>query len=111
MHPDARSAKLSAWLPYWLEQHIAPRRKLSTYDKYEAHIRLYLFPLLFPLLGTKRLESLSVADVRRFLTRIQARIRPRPRRRHTECCGPPSRRLYERNWSRGTWHRWWSRHG
>jgi hypothetical protein len=41
---------------------VKPRRKLSTYDKYEAHVRLYLVPKL----GAKRLESLSVADVRRF---------------------------------------------
>ncbi|MDX3262658.1 site-specific integrase [Streptomyces sp. MI02-2A] len=62
-----RSAKLSEWLPYWLEHYIRPRRKLSTYDKYETHVRLYLVTLL----GTKRLESLSVADVRRFITRVQ----------------------------------------
>ncbi|MGY5045443.1 tyrosine-type recombinase/integrase [Streptomyces sp. 900105755] len=63
-----RSAKLSEWLPYWLDNVIKPRRKLSTYDKYEAHVRLYLVPLL----GTKRLESLGVADVRRFLVRLEA---------------------------------------
>ncbi|MFJ9819960.1 tyrosine-type recombinase/integrase [Streptomyces sp. NPDC101151] len=62
-----RSAKLSEWLPYWLAHYVEPRRKLSTYDKYETHVRLYLIPLL----GTKRLESLSVADVRRFITRMQ----------------------------------------
>lgn len=62
-----RSAKLSEWLPYWLEHYVEPRRKLSTYDKYEVQVRLYLVPLL----GTRRLESLSVADVRRFITRVQ----------------------------------------
>ncbi|SES23049.1 tyrosine-type recombinase/integrase [Streptomyces qinglanensis] len=62
-----RSAKLSEWLPYWLENVVRPRRKLSTYDKYEAHVRLYLVPRI----GTKRLESLGVADVRRFLTRLE----------------------------------------
>ncbi len=62
-----KSAKLSEWLPYWLENVIKPRRKLSTYDKYEAHVRLYLVPLL----GAKRLESLGVADVRRFLVRLE----------------------------------------
>ncbi|MFF1321201.1 tyrosine-type recombinase/integrase [Streptomyces chartreusis] len=62
-----RSAKLSEWLPYWLDNVIKPRRKLSTYDKYEAHVRLYLVPLL----GAKRLESLGVADVRRFLVRLE----------------------------------------
>ncbi|WP_086798528.1 tyrosine-type recombinase/integrase [Streptomyces caniscabiei] len=62
-----RSAKLSDWLPYWLDNVIKPRRKLSTYDKYESHVRLYLVPLL----GSKRLESLAVADVRRFLVRLE----------------------------------------
>ncbi|WP_019549330.1 tyrosine-type recombinase/integrase [Streptomyces sulphureus] len=61
-----RSAKLADWLPYWLEHVVRPRRKLSTFDKYEAHVRLYLVPMI----GTKRLESLGVADVRRFLTRL-----------------------------------------
>lgn len=62
-----RSAKLGEWLPYWLDNVIKPRRKLSTYDKYEAHVRLYLVPHL----GAKRLESLAVADVRRFLVRME----------------------------------------
>ncbi len=62
-----RSAKLSEWLPYWLDNVIKPRRKLSTYDKYESDIRLYLVPLL----GSKRLESLGVVDVCRFLVRLE----------------------------------------
>lgn len=62
-----RSAKLSEWLPYWLDNVIKPRRKLSTYDKYEADVRLYLVPLI----GAKRLESLGIADVRRFLVRLE----------------------------------------
>ncbi|MGW1517645.1 tyrosine-type recombinase/integrase [Streptomyces sp. NPDC002287] len=62
-----RSAKLSEWLPYWLENVIKPRRKLSTYDKYESHVRLYLAPMI----GGKRLESLGVADVRRFLVQLE----------------------------------------
>lgn len=62
-----RSAKLAEWLPYWLDNVIKPRRKLSTYDKYETHVRLYLVPLL----GAKRLEALGVADVRRFLVRLE----------------------------------------
>ncbi|XMN08433.1 tyrosine-type recombinase/integrase [Streptomyces griseobrunneus] len=62
-----RSAKLSEWLPYWLDNVVKPRRKLSTYDKYEAHVRLYLMPMI----GGKRLESLGVADVRRFLVQLE----------------------------------------
>ncbi|MEU3746879.1 MULTISPECIES: tyrosine-type recombinase/integrase [Streptomyces] len=62
-----RSAKLSEWLPYWLDNVVQPRLKLSTYDKYEAHVRLYLIPMV----GSKRLESLGVADVRRFLVQLE----------------------------------------
>lgn len=62
-----RSAKLTEWLPYWLEHIVQPHRKRTTYAKYETHVRLYLVPLL----GTKRLESLSVADVRRALVQLQ----------------------------------------
>ncbi|MEV0138447.1 integrase [Streptomyces sp. CB00316] len=62
-----RSAKLSEWLPYWLDNVVKPRRKLSTYDKYEAHVRLYLVPMI----GGKRLESLGVADVRRCLVQLE----------------------------------------
>lgn len=62
-----RSAKLAEWLPYWLENIVRPHRKRTTYAKYETHVRLYLVPLL----GTKRLESLSVADVRLALVQLQ----------------------------------------
>ncbi|MET8504150.1 site-specific integrase [Streptomyces sp. NPDC004787] len=62
-----RSAKLSEWLPYWLDNIIKPRRKRTTAAKYEVHIRLYLVPML----GAKRLQSLSVADVRRFLVQLE----------------------------------------
>ncbi|MFG3363360.1 tyrosine-type recombinase/integrase [Streptomyces sp. NPDC090032] len=62
-----KSARLADWLPYWLENVIKPRRKRTTYAKYEVHVRLYLVPML----GTKQLESLSVADVRRFLNRME----------------------------------------
>ncbi|MYX32268.1 MULTISPECIES: site-specific integrase [unclassified Streptomyces] len=62
-----RSARLGEWLPYWLENVIKPRRKRTTFAKYEVHVRLYLVPLL----GSKKLEALSVADVRRFLARLE----------------------------------------
>ncbi|MEU3772394.1 site-specific integrase [Streptomyces sp. NPDC032472] len=65
-----RSAKLSEWLPYWLDHYIQPpRRTPATYEKYEAHVRLYLEPMI----GSKRLESLGVTDVRGFLKRLEAR--------------------------------------
>lgn len=62
-----RSARLGEWLPYWLENVIKPRRKRTTFAKYEVHVQLYLVPLL----GSKKLEALSVADVRRFLVRLE----------------------------------------
>ncbi|MFD3570255.1 tyrosine-type recombinase/integrase [Streptomyces sp. NPDC058667] len=61
-----RSMKLSEWLPYWLDNIVKPHRKKTTAAKYEVHVRLYLVPLI----GSKRLESLSVADVRRFLVQV-----------------------------------------
>ncbi|MGW2348161.1 tyrosine-type recombinase/integrase [Actinacidiphila glaucinigra] len=62
-----RSARLGEWLPYWLENVIKPRRKRTTFAKYEVHVRLYLVPML----GAKKLDALSVADVRRFLARLE----------------------------------------
>ncbi|WP_369144031.1 tyrosine-type recombinase/integrase [Streptomyces sp. R44] len=62
-----RSMKLAEWLPYWLDNIVKPRRKRTTAAKYEVHLRLYLVPML----GTKRLQSLSVADVRRFLVQLE----------------------------------------
>ncbi|MFF0748568.1 tyrosine-type recombinase/integrase [Streptomyces sp. NPDC004267] len=62
-----RSMKLSEWLPYWLDNIVKPHRKKTTAAKYEVHVRLYLVPMI----GSKRLESLSVADVRRFLVQLQ----------------------------------------
>ncbi|UUN27677.1 tyrosine recombinase XerC [Streptomyces sp. FIT100] len=62
----SRSAKLSEWLPYWLEQYVRPNRKRTTYAKYEMHVRLYLVPLL----GSRRLESLTTANVRQMLSKV-----------------------------------------
>ncbi|MFF3939191.1 site-specific integrase [Streptomyces phaeofaciens] len=64
----SRSAKLSEWLPYWLEEYIRPHRKRTTYVKYEMHVRLYLVPLL----GSRRLESLTTANVRQIISKVTA---------------------------------------
>ncbi|MER6631115.1 site-specific integrase [Streptomyces sp. NPDC000987] len=64
----SRSAKLSEWLPYWLEEYVRPHRKRTTYVKYEMHVRLYLVPLL----GSRRLESLTTANVRQMVSRVTA---------------------------------------
>ncbi|MCX4408945.1 MULTISPECIES: tyrosine recombinase XerC [Streptomyces] len=62
----SRSAKLSEWLPYWLAEYIKPQRKRTTYVKYEMHVRLYLVPLL----GSRRLESLTTANVRQMISKV-----------------------------------------
>ncbi|MEU3477147.1 tyrosine-type recombinase/integrase [Streptomyces sp. NPDC033754] len=62
-----RSMKLAEWLPYWLDNIVKPRRKRTTAAKYEVHVRLYLVPMV----GSKRLESLSVADVRKFVVALE----------------------------------------
>ncbi|MFF2436642.1 tyrosine-type recombinase/integrase [Streptomyces sp. NPDC058107] len=61
-----RSAKLSEWLPYWLEEFVKDDRKKTTYAKYETHVRRYLIPQV----GSKRLETLGAADVRRMLAAV-----------------------------------------
>ena len=64
-----RSMKLAEWLPYWLDNIVRPRRKRTTAAKYEVHVRLYLVPMI----GSKRLESLSVADVRKFVVALETK--------------------------------------
>ncbi|MFJ7203253.1 tyrosine-type recombinase/integrase [Streptomyces sp. NPDC098789] len=61
-----KSARLSEWLPHWLEEFVRSERKKTTYAKYETHVRRYLIPNL----GSKRLESLAVTDVRRMLAAV-----------------------------------------
>ncbi|MEV7179217.1 site-specific integrase [Kitasatospora sp. NPDC093679] len=65
-----RSAKLSEWLPYWLEHFIKPNRKRTTYDKYGMHIRLHLLPVL----GSKSLEGVGTADVRRLIATVTKKV-------------------------------------
>ncbi|MTE19669.1 tyrosine-type recombinase/integrase [Streptomyces sp. TRM43335] len=67
-----RSAKLAEWLPYWLENVIRPNRKRTTYSKYAMHVRLYLVPLL----GSKRLETLSPRHVRTFVAEVSRKASP-----------------------------------
>ncbi|MEU7164264.1 site-specific integrase [Streptomyces morookaense] len=67
-----KSAKLAEWLPYWLDNIIKPRRKRTTYAKYEMHVRLYLVPML----GSKRLEALGPRHVRVFLADLARKTTP-----------------------------------
>jgi integrase len=55
--------RLDEYLDYWLREVVGPNRRLSTYERYEVGVRLYLKPGL----GHYRLKSLSVPIVQAFL--------------------------------------------
>ncbi|UQI48463.1 site-specific integrase [Streptomyces sp. HU2014] len=67
-----KSTKLAEWLPYWLDNVIKPRRKRTTYAKYEMHTRLYLSPML----GSHRLEALGPRHIRAFLVDLAGKTTP-----------------------------------
>ncbi len=60
--PD-QAWRLGPYLDYWLENFVKRNRRPATYALYETNIRLYLKPGL----GGRKLASLSVADVQRFI--------------------------------------------
>jgi integrase len=62
-----RSWTVGAYLAYWLDHVVTPRRRPKTVIAYEGAVRLYLVPLL----GAKRLEKLTPRDVRAMLDRCR----------------------------------------
>ncbi|SHL69066.1 site-specific integrase [Actinacidiphila paucisporea] len=61
-----RHRTLDAFLSYWLESIVRPNLAPLTYVSYEGSVRLYIAPHL----GTKRLDKLTVRDVREWLTKL-----------------------------------------
>ena len=59
--PD-RSTSLRAYLEYWLHE-IAAHKRATTLRGYESAVRLHIVPVL----GTKRLDKLTGADVRHLI--------------------------------------------
>ncbi|WP_207309718.1 site-specific integrase [Streptomyces kasugaensis] len=57
---------LDAFLSYWLESIVKPNLAPLTYVSYEGSVRLYIAPHL----GPKRLDKLTVRDVREWLTKL-----------------------------------------
>jgi integrase len=57
------TSTLADYLDYWLADVVRPFRRANTYDSYETMVRLHITPYL----GRKRLDRLSVADVRQWL--------------------------------------------
>ncbi len=102
LHTEARKGPvatrhrtLDAFLSYWLESIVRPNLAPLSYVSYEGSVRLYISPHL----GAKRLDKLTVRDVREWLTRLAGICqccaqgkdakRPPDRRRccaNGECC-------------------------
>jgi Phage integrase, N-terminal SAM-like domain len=58
-----RTPKLKEYLTYWLDQVVRTSLKPKTAETYAMHVRLYIIPGL----GEKRLDKLTVRDVRGWL--------------------------------------------
>ncbi|MEU2901696.1 site-specific integrase [Streptomyces globisporus] len=61
-----RHRTLAAFLAYWLDSIVKPNLAPLTYVSYEGYVRLYIAPQL----GAKRLDKLTVRDVREWLTKL-----------------------------------------
>lgn len=60
-HTDVRaSTTVKAWSETWLAEHVQPKARPATYDGHSSAVRRWIVPVL----GRKRLDALSPADVR-----------------------------------------------
>lgn len=73
LHADAkkgpvatRHRTLAAFLTYWLDSIVKPNLAPLSYVSYEGYVRLYIGPYL----GPRRLDKLTVRDVREWLTKL-----------------------------------------
>ena len=102
---QTRHRTVAAFLSYWLDSIVKPNLAPLSYVSYEGSVRLYIAPHL----GTKRLDKLTVRDVREWLTKLagicqccaQGKDAKRPKERQRccavgECCEAyPSRRVVQ----------------
>ena len=66
--PRARERQtVDEYLDYWLEHVVRPERRLTTYAGYETMVRLHIKPLI----GTRKLDELGPADVRRMVAALR----------------------------------------
>lgn len=61
-----RHRTLAAFLAYWLDSIVKPNLAPLSYVSYEGYVRLYITPHL----GAKRLDKLTVRDVREWLVKL-----------------------------------------
>ncbi|WP_042408811.1 site-specific integrase [Streptacidiphilus carbonis] len=73
LHSDAKagpvataSPTLAEYLAYWLREVVEPGLKPKAAETYDMHVRLYLVPGL----GSKRIDKLTVRDVREWVNRL-----------------------------------------
>ncbi|MFF9162379.1 tyrosine-type recombinase/integrase [Streptomyces longwoodensis] len=102
---QTRHRTVEAFLAYWLESIVKPNLAPLSYVSYEGSVRLYINPHL----GGKRLDKLTVRDVREWLTKLagicQCCVQGKDAKRTTarqrccavgECCEAyPSRRVVQ----------------
>ncbi|MEU0771226.1 site-specific integrase [Streptomyces albogriseolus] len=100
-----RHPTVGAFLSYWLDSVVKPNLAPLSYVSYEGSVRLYIAPHL----GSKRLDRLTVRDVREWVTKLstvcqccaQGKDAKREARRRRccavgECCEAyPSRRVVQ----------------
>ncbi|ALV54458.1 integrase [Streptomyces sp. 4F] len=100
-----RHPTVGAFLSYWLDSVVKPSLAPLSYVSYEGSVRLYIAPHL----GSKRLDRLTVRDVREWVTKLSTvcqccaqgkDAKREPRRRRCcavgECCEAyPSRRVVQ----------------
>jgi integrase len=102
---QTRHRTVEAFLSYWLNSIVKPNLAPLSYVSYEGSVRLYIAPHL----GSKRLDKLTVRDVREWLTKLagicQCCAQGKDAKRHEgrqrccaigECCEAyPSRRVVQ----------------
>jgi integrase len=100
-----RHRTLAVFLAYWLKEIVKPNLAPLTYVSYEGSVRLYINPHL----GAKRIDKLTVRDVREWINKLAATCqccaqgKDAKRRREAqrccaigECCeAHPSRRVIQ----------------
>ncbi len=100
-----RHRTAATFLSYWLESIVRPHLAPLSYVSYEGAVRLYIAPHL----GSKRLDKLTVRDVREWLTKLstvcQCCAQGKDAKRESsqrrccavgDCCGVyPSRRVIQ----------------
>lgn len=82
-----KSPKLADYLAYWLREVVNPNLAPATVANYDMFVRLYVVPEL----GQKRLDKLTVRDVRTWLNQLRERCQccaqgKDERRNDQRCC-------------------------